>query len=314
MTLKARIFSSNSRHFDCLTESGDIVQATSLAKILKKDHLVVGDRVTLAAGGDEQWTIMEVAPRSSEIFRNIPREHTKKIIAANVDAVMIVVCASQPTYKRGLVDRYLVRAHQWGLPALLIFNKMDLFEGEFDIKFEAERVSHLGVTCFEVSAEDSKYKPRFLKAGFKDLHTQLKNNTVILLGQSGVGKSRLITELSGGDIELISGDLGKVGKGMHTTTWAELVDCREFTLVDSPGVRSMSLADVSEEEVLACFPDVAQLSVKCKFSNCTHEENSKGCYFNGLKKEDHENLVVLSRLESYKRIRDEVSLIPEWER
>lgn len=314
MTLKARIFSSNSRHFDCLTESGEIVQATSLAKILKKDHLVVGDCVILEAGGDEQWTIMEVEPRSSEIFRNIPREHTKKIIAANVDAVMIVVCASQPTYKRGLVDRYLVRAHQWGLPAILIFNKMDLFKGEFDIKFEAQRVTHLGVTCFEVSAEKSTYKPRYLAAGFKELHHQLKNNTVILLGQSGVGKSRLITELSGGEAELISGDLGKIGKGMHTTTWAELVECGDFMLVDSPGVRSMSLTDVGEEELLQCFPDVSEMSVKCKFSNCKHEENSKGCYFSSLKKEDHENLVVLSRLESYIRIRDEITLIPEWER
>jgi len=314
MTLKARIFSSNSRHFDCLTESGDIVQATSLAKLLKKEHLVVGDRVLLAPGGDEQWTIMEVEPRNSEIFRNIPREHTKKIIASNVDAVMIVVCASQPTYKRGLVDRYLVRAHQWGLPTLLVFNKMDLFENEFDVNFEAARVSHLGVTCFEVCAENEDYKPRFLKFGFDDLHSKLKDNTVILLGQSGVGKSRLITELSGGDAELISGDLGKVGKGMHTTTWTELVDCGDFTLVDSPGVRSMSLTDISEDELLSLFPDVSELSVRCKFSNCKHEENSKGCYFNELKKEDHENLVVLSRLESYKRIRDEVSLIPEWER
>jgi ribosome biogenesis GTPase / thiamine phosphate phosphatase len=313
MTIKARIFSSNSRIFDCLTESGDIVQATSLAKLLKKDHLVVGDEVTLIPEG-EQWTISEVSDRRSEIFRNIPREHTKKIIAANVDAVMIVACASRPTYKRGLVDRYLVRAHQWGLPALLIFNKMDLYEGEFDIKFEAQRVEHLGVKCFEVCAEDRNYSPRFLTQGFNELQRILKNNTAILLGQSGVGKSRLITELSGGEVELLSGDLGKVGKGMHTTTWAELVNCGDFTLVDSPGVRSMSLNDISPEELLSCFPDIAEKAVQCKFRNCQHQEESKGCYFNHLKKEDHESVVVLSRLESYLRILDEVKDIPDWER
>jgi ribosome biogenesis GTPase / thiamine phosphate phosphatase len=314
MSLKARIFSSNSRIFDCLTESGEIIQATSLAKLLKKEHIVVGDNVILEAEGDDQWTIKEVEERSSIIFRNIPREHTKKIIAANVDAVLIIVSAGQPTYKRGLVDRYLVRAHQWGLPALLVFNKMDLYASEFDIHFECERVAGLQVESFEICAEDSKYKNKFLKLGFNDLKKRLKNSTAILLGQSGVGKSRLITELSGGDVELLSGDLGKIGKGMHTTTWAELVDCKHFTLVDSPGVRSMSLTDVTEDELLSCFPDISDGSVKCKFTDCKHAENSKGCWFQTLKIENHSDAVVLSRLDSYTRIRDEITQIPEWER
>jgi ribosome biogenesis GTPase len=314
MLLKARIFSSNKRIFDCLTERGDIISATALAKLLKHDHLVVGDRVELTPDGESQWTITGVEPRTSEIFRNIPREHTKKIIAANVDAVLIVVSAGQPTYKRGLVDRYLVRAVQWGLPALLVFNKMDLYKNEFDIAFEVERLSTLGVKCFEVCAEDPNWKPKKLTSGFNELHSILKNNTAILLGQSGVGKSRLITELSKGEAELISGDLGKVGKGMHTTTWAELVECGDFTLVDSPGVRSMSLTDLSEEELLSCFPDIADGAVKCKFSNCQHEESSKGCWFQTLEKENHGHAVVHSRLESFKRIRDEVSQIEDWDR
>lgn len=313
MIQKARIFSSNKRTFDCLTDSGDVVAATALAKLLKQDHLVVGDRVELTSEGD-QWTITAVEERSSFIFRNIPREHTQKIIAANVDAVLIVVSAGLPAYKRGLVDRYLVRAAQWGVPALLVFNKMDLFSGDFDLAFEAARVSPLGVKCFEVCAEDPQYKPRFLELGFADLKKILSSNTAILLGQSGVGKSRLITELSGGEVELISGDMGKVGKGMHTTTWAELVECGDFILVDSPGVRSMSLSDISADELLSCFPDISELSVKCKFRNCEHAENSVGCYFNGLKKENHSDAVVLSRLDSYKRIRDEITQIPEWEK
>lgn len=314
MSLKARIFSSNKRIFDCLTSDGDIVSATALAKLLKSDHLVVGDRVTLMPDGESQWTITEVEERSSCIFRNIPRENSRRIIAANVDAVLIVVSAGQPTYKRGLVDRYLVRAVQWGLPALLVFNKMDLFEGDFDLKFEAERLAPLGVKCFEVSAEDANYKPKVLPLGFQELKDTLKNNTAILLGQSGVGKSRLITELSDGEAELISGDLGKVGKGMHTTTWAELVECGDFMLVDSPGVRSMSLVDIPEDDLVSYFPDIAAAAVKCKFSNCQHDEESRGCWFQALKKEDHANGVILSRLESFVRIRDEITQIPEWEK
>lgn len=314
MSVKARIFSSNKRIFDCLTTDGDIVSATALAKLLKTDHLVVGDRVTLEPDGESQWTITAVEERTSTIFRNIPRENIRKIIAANVDAVLIVVSAGQPTYKRGLVDRYLVRAVQWGLPALLVFNKMDLFKGDFDLAFEAERLKTLGVKCFEVSAEDADYKPKVLSLGFSDLKSILKNNTAILLGQSGVGKSRLITELSNGEAELISGDIGKVGKGMHTTTWAELVECGDFTLVDSPGVRSMSLMDLSEEDLMSYFPDLAVGATKCKFSNCQHAESSKGCWFQTLKKEDHASGVIFSRLDSFVRIRDEITQIPEWEK
>ncbi len=314
MSLNARIFSSNKRTFDCLTADGDIVSATALAKLLKHEHLVVGDHVVLEAEGEGQWTITEARERTSTIFRNIPREKTKKIIAANVDKVLLVVSAELPAYKRGLVDRYLVRAHQWGLSTLLVFNKMDLFKGDFDIKFEAERVAPLGVSAFEVCAENPDYRPRHLAHGFDELHAALEHSTAILLGQSGVGKSRLITELSGGEVELLSGEMGKVGKGMHTTTWAELVDCGDFTLVDSPGVRSMSLSDLTEEELLSCFPDVAEGSVRCKFRNCGHDEHSKGCWFRAQNEEDHATRVILSRLETFQRIRLEITQIPEWEK
>lgn len=315
MTIKARIFSSSKRTFDCRPDGGTgLIPATAPAKLLKVDHLVVGDRVELVQAQEGTWHIDTVDPRTSFIFRNLPRTREKKIIAANVDAVLIVMSAELPAYKRGLVDRYLVRAQQWGLPALVVFNKMDLFPHDFDIKFEVARLESIGVTCFEVSAQDPGLTPKFMSHGFAELKDKLKGNTAILLGQSGVGKSRLIKELSGGLADLLSGELGKVGKGQHTTTWAELVDCGEFTLVDSPGVRSMSLSDMTEEELLLCFPDVSEHATKCKFNNCTHAAGVKGCWFNALKVEDQSSRLVLSRLESFKRILEEVKGIPDWEK
>ena len=231
-----------------------------------------------------------------------------------MDAVLIVVSAGQPSYKRGLVDRYLVRANQWGLQALVVFNKMDLFENEFDMNFEVTRLQNSGVTCFEVCAEAPDYKPKYISNAMPELKEKLKGNTAILLGQSGVGKSRLIKTLSDGKADLLSGELGKVGKGQHTTTWAELVDCDSFTLVDSPGVRSMSLSDMTEEDLLACFPDIAEMATKCKFNNCTHEEGVKGCWFNALNAEDQGSALILSRLDSYKRILEDVKGIPSWEK
>jgi putative ribosome biogenesis GTPase RsgA len=77
----------------------------------------------------------------------------------------------------------------------------------------------------------------------------------------------------------------------------------------------MSLSDISdEEELLNYFPDIADGAVKCKFRNCEHAENSKGCWFQTLKLEDHSSAVVFSRLESYIRIRLEITQIPTWEK
>jgi ribosome biogenesis GTPase / thiamine phosphate phosphatase len=319
MTIPARIFRSSKRHFDCQRDdTKEIVHAMALAALLKEDHLVVGDWIELAPPAQEgqDWVVEKVKPRKNSIFRNLPREQKKKVIASNVDVMLVVVSAGRPNYKRGLVDRYLARSDYWDIPAYVVFNKMDLYdENDFDVTFEAERLKWLNVECFEVSAENSNYSPRYLTQGFDALSQKLKDKTAILLGHSGVGKSRLITELTSGKVQLLSGELGKVGKGAHTTTWAELIDAESFTLIDSPGVRSMSLSDLTQEELLMAFSDINEFSTKCQFaSNCNHEENSKGCFFQKLDKTKREDQLILSRLDSFKRVLEEVANIPDWQK
>jgi ribosome biogenesis GTPase / thiamine phosphate phosphatase len=285
---------------------------------LKEDHMVVGDWVMISPPpqGGEEWKIEGVLERQNSIFRNLPREQKKKVIASNVDVILVVVSIGKPHYKRGLIDRYLVRSGYWNVPAYVIFNKADLYDdSEFDLTFEAERLRWLEVENFEVSAEDANFKPRYLKQGFAELNEKLKGKTAILLGHSGVGKSRLITELTEGKVQLLSGELGKVGKGAHTTTWAELIDAEHFTLIDSPGVRSMSLSDLTKEELLLCFPDIGEWATRCQFSSsCQHEKNSKGCFFSKLDETKREDQLILSRLDSYKRVFDEVADIPDWQK
>jgi ribosome biogenesis GTPase / thiamine phosphate phosphatase len=288
----------------------------ALATLLKEDHLVVGDWVELSPPAQEgqDWVIQGVQERSNSIFRNLPREQKRKVIAANVDVLLVVASAGMPHYKRGLVDRYLVRSDFWNVPAYVIFNKMDQYNPqEFDIKFEADRLKWLNVECFEVCAENGDYRAQYLEQGFADLAKKLKGKTAILVGHSGVGKSRLITELSQGKIQLLSGELGKVGKGAHTTTWAELVDAEGFFLIDSPGIRSMSLSDLTQDDLLSCFSDIQDLATKCKFSTCRHE-NDKGCFFTSLNEEVRESQLILSRLDSYKRVLEEVANIPDWQK
>jgi ribosome biogenesis GTPase len=319
MTIKARIFRSSKRHFDCQREdTKEVVVATALAALLKEDHIVVGDWVQISSPpvGGEEWKIEKVIQRENAIFRNIPREQKKKVIAANVDVMLVVVSAGKPDFKRGLVDRYLARSDYWDVPAYLVFNKMDLYdESDFDIQFEAERVSWIKFVCFDVPAHDYNSNKKNSPLLFKELSDKLKGKTAILLGHSGVGKSRLITSLSDGKASLLSGELGSVGKGAHTTTWAELIDAEKFTLIDSPGIRSMSLSDLTKQDLLYCFSDVNEWTTKCQFSsNCTHEPNSKGCFFQKLDNEKREDQLILSRLDSYKRVLEEVSNIPDWQK
>lgn len=307
---RARIFKSHQRVFQCLLESGERIEATALGNLLKnEENVVVGDYVFL----DENNTIVEVLERKNEIFRRLVREKKKKVTAANCDVMVILSSVSRPEYKRGIVDRFLVRAHQWGIKPLVVFNKMDEYqEGAIDLNFEEDRLREIGVECFEISAKNPNLKPQFLSSGFFDLKDELKNKTSIFLGQSGVGKSKVITALTEIPIELLSRDVGKIGKGTHTTTWSEIIHHNEFSIIDSPGIRSFGVDDLLETELLSLFPDVEEASTKCKFQDCTHSENSKGCFFRSLNEDERETKILYSRLDSYLKMREEICQVPDY--
>lgn len=309
----AKIIRSSKREFDCLIlENKQEVKAVCLREILKQNHPVVGDTVSIREmDNDDRYEIFELEERENEIFRRIVRSRKKKVIASNIDAVLIVASVSKPEYKPFLIDRYITRTVQWNTPAVIIFNKMDEFENQFDLEFEKKRFESMGINYFEVSNEkDSDYFDEI-----ETLKQLLKNKTTICLGQSGVGKSRLISSLSGGDIELLSSRLAKgVEKGAHTTTWAELVDLGEFFMIDSPGVRTLSVADITPDELIELFPDLHEYFVACKFKDCRHEDKSKGCAFHQLDPEVLEDKIILHRLRAYTSMRDDAESIPEWER
>ncbi len=314
--MKARIYRSAKRIFDCKALGNPkLIEASALAVLLKDEHLVVGDFIELEKN-NEEYVITERHKRTSQMTRFLPRERKEKVIASNLDLIIVVVSAEKPLYKRGLVDRYLVRGTQWSIPCIVVFNKMDLYEKElFDINFEVDRLKNLGVTCYEISSLNKDYAPRFLELGLPELDSFLKNKTAITLGHSGVGKSKLVSLLSNGRVDLLSGELGSVGKGAHTTTWAELIDCGDFTLIDSPGIRSMSLEDLKSENLISLFPDLEAISLKCKFgSSCKHSEQNKGCAFYTMDMKLRENQMVWSRFEAFERIRNEVESVPDWQK
>ena len=248
----------------------------------------------------------------------ITRGKKKKVFAANCDLLAIVTSMSRPTYKQGIIDRFLLRAVQWNIEAIVIFNKMDEYEEdkkEYDIVFESDRLKGLHVESFEISAKYEKnYQNRFLPRGFCDFKRKIKGKTTICLGQSGVGKSNSINALTQGKFNLKIHKMGQGGKGTHTTTWSEIIDFDDFSIIDSPGVRSFSLDDLTKGDIDDGFPDLKELMAQCQFNNCTHEKNSKGCAFSTLPSHEYRTKLVLSRLKSFHKIKSEVGKNLPWAR
>ncbi|MBI5665699.1 MAG: ribosome small subunit-dependent GTPase A, partial [Nitrospirae bacterium] len=300
--------------FLCKIESENtIVSASAKRTVLKSDQRVAGDKVLLERNGND-YQIVDLIDRKNEIFRMNIREKKKRIIAANCDLVIIATSVSMPPYKRGVIDRFAARSFQWDVPAVVVFNKMDEFQNDFDIDFEMRRFENLGIECFEVSATDPESPPRFGRGSFKELQKKLVGTQTIILGQSGVGKSRLITSLSDREVILVSNELGRSGKGIHTTTWSEMIDCGTFRIIDSPGIRSFSLDDIPPEELINYFPDLLPISLTCQFNNCQHEPSTKGCAFYGGDTDPKTADIIESRLSSYKKILEEISGTPEWQK
>lgn len=215
------------------------------------------------------------------------------------------------------MDRYLLRSTQWQIPTIVIFNKCDLLYSEKrslnqeEIKFEFNRIKSLLSGFYMLSAKNPLSTYDSDKQSLDDLVQFVNGKTVIFMGQSGVGKSKLIQSIGKGQLQTLSQDLGVVGKGVHTTTWTELHILPSLILIDSPGIRSLSINDLKEEELFPLMPDLYTHSSQCKFHNCTHEEKSKGCFF--WSKEFKENSILASRFQSYLRFLLEIRSGKSWD-
>ncbi|MBF0359375.1 MAG: ribosome small subunit-dependent GTPase A [Oligoflexia bacterium] len=345
--IRAQVYRSSQRVFSCKilasenTCENTVVDATAMGLLLKKGDIVVGDYVLLNRENGNNYVIMEREERKNQIFRIDMREGEKRITAANIDLLVIMVAGSKPLYKQGLLDRYLVRAYQWEIPAIVLFNKMDEYDPDDDkelsIEFENDRLAYLNILGFEISAIDLNYTPKYLKRGIAELKEYIRGKSSLFLGASGVGKSKLIEALTNGEVKLKSNKLGRVGKGVHTTTWSEIVEFGEYKFFDSPGIRSFSLEDISKDEIINYFPDLNKYIGECEFANCNHDVNSKGCAIRALLATENikgsdsngsgigagtgidiesarEKEIILSRLNSYLHILEEVSVTAAWEK
>jgi ribosome biogenesis GTPase len=264
-------------------------RAASAADLPAVGDWVAWDRHPQAA----RATVAAVLPRRTAFVRKAAGfEAVEQVIAANVDVVFVVTSLDRDLNPRRL-ERYLTLAWESGAEPVVVLTKADLCEGVDAAVAEVEGVT-FGVPAHAVSAVTGE--------GLEALAAHVGGGrTATLVGSSGVGKSTLVNALHG-DAGLETGGVRDDGRGRHTTTRRELVVLASGgCLIDTPGMRELTLWD-AEEGLGQAFDDIEQLAGECRFSDCLHQ-GEPGCAVGAAISSGR---LDAARLESYRRLEREL--------
>ncbi|MGR9114428.1 MAG: ribosome small subunit-dependent GTPase A [Gammaproteobacteria bacterium] len=258
------------------------------------DTAAVGDRVRWQLSAPDQGRIEEILPRRSLLTRPSRNDQVRPV-AANIDTVFVVF-ALEPHCDFLLIDQYLAVCENRNIAAALIYNKTDLGQSE-TIEKELSNYHALDYPIYRVSAAN--------KSGLEQLTHALKDQTSILTGQSGVGKSSLTNALIP-DKDLKTNTISATTKhGRHTTTAATLYHLPEGgDLIDSPGVAIFGLANLSEQELAHGFREFQPLLDNCLFNDCRHVKD-KGC---AVRSAAENGEISLNRYQRFLKLREKMPL------
>lgn len=241
--------------------------------ITTTNPIAVGDIVDFELEPEQDTAVItNLHQRKNYIIRkSINLSKQAQIIAANLDQALLVVTLASPRTSLGFIDRFLVTAEAYDIPAKLIFNKLDLFSDEGLEILQAYKAiyENIGYPCYEVSALEG--------TNIDEVQTLLKDKITLFSGHSGVGKSSLINRLLP-DLGLRTHQISEWSdKGMHTTTFAEMFELPQGGfIIDTPGIRELGIIDIEKPELSHFFPEMRERMHDCRFNNCRHI-NEPGC-------------------------------------
>ncbi|MCH5241747.1 MAG: ribosome small subunit-dependent GTPase A [Muribaculaceae bacterium] len=260
--------------------------------------VAVGDMVKITRATDDAYYIKEIIPRKNYIIRrasNLSKE--SHILAANIDRAILVASIFNPETPTTFIDRFLSTAEAYSIPALIVFNKSDLWTPEI-LEYASE---------LRQMYQDIGYDVLFTSAstgdGIDELRDLVKNKISLLAGNSGVGKSSLINALVPG-LNLKTGDVSDLHHtGTHTTTFSEMISLPEGgELIDIPGVKGFGMIEYQATEVGHYFPEIFKVSSQCRYGDCRHL-GEPGC---AVEEAVEKGEIAPSRFSSYLSIMEEV--------
>ncbi len=280
--------------------------------IRSTNPVAVGDYVEVEALPDGTHWIVDVHERRNYVVRrstNLSKE--SHILAANIDQAVLVVTVNHPVTSTTFIDRFLATCEAYQVPAVLLFNKLDLYSAEDMAAYESLRALYesLDYPVYGIHAKGID------AAALESLRTGLFAGKVSLLsGNSGVGKSTLLNALLGREVARTGAISNAHNKGTHTTTFSEMYPLHHSTLnsplhstlnpqlstkdswlIDTPGIKGFGTIDMQKEEVGHYFREIFRIGADCRYSNCTHT-GEPGC---AVYQAALDGTIAPSRFESY---------------
>ncbi len=308
--MKATVYKSTGSWYILQNEAGQIINGRIKGKlkidgITSTNPVAVGDVVTIEEENEIEntVTITAIDERKNYITRVSPHNKNQHhIIAANLDQSLLFATLKEPKTSLGFIDRFLITSEAYHIPSVIVFNKIDLYKKKEQEKFDEvkEMYETVGYKVMGMSITTNE--------GVEEVKTLLKDKTTLLSGHSGVGKSSFINTVFP-QLQLRTQDVsGWSGKGLHTTTFAEMfnLDAGNYRdggrVIDTPGIRELGLVDISKQELSHYFPEMRPLINDCQFNNCLHI-NEPGC---AVKAAVEEGNIHLERYISYCNILDKI--------
>lgn len=289
------------------TQDGELVDCVVRGKFriqgLKTTNPVaVGDRVHITPPQQESelGVVVDIAPRKNYILRKaIGMPHKVHILCANVDQAILMFTLEQPETSLGFANRFLVTAEAYHIPAVVVFNKVDLLtqpEQQARLQEVVNLYEGIGYHTLCVNSHDEAYRETVMEL--------LTDKLSFIGGHSGAGKSTLIN-LVDPELDIKTAQVsGYSQKGRHTTTYAEMHPLAGGGyIIDSPGIKELGLVSFERQDLSHYFPEMRARLMECKFNDCTHTKEPKCAIKEALEAgEIHE-----SRYQSYLRMLEEVS-------